>query len=282
MKYVNKSILKQVYKKRDPWSHKGQFGRLLVIAGSERHTGSPIFVGLSAYRTGCDLVFLVGPKRAMDVAASYSPLLITEPLEGKQLERKHLKILAMIQKVKPKAVVIGPGLWRSSETRKAIIQCVEKTSLPMVIDADAIRAMSVAKEKLKNKKVVLTPHANEFLEFSGVKVTTDIEERARVVKEYAKKYNSVILLKGHVDVISDGKRIVLNKTGDPRMSVGGMGDTLAGILGALLARGCNLFESACAATYINGLAGELAVKRFGESVVTTDLIEEIPRVMKRL
>src|SRR3990167_4953634 len=98
MKFVAKSILKEVYRERDEWSHKGNFGRLLAVVGSERHTGSPIFVGMAAYRAGCDLVYLTGPQRAMDVAANYSPVLITKPLEGDYLEEKHVeKILSFVE-----------------------------------------------------------------------------------------------------------------------------------------------------------------------------------------
>lgn len=280
--HVTKSILKKVYQKRGEWSHKGDFGRLLVIAGSRRHTGSPIFVSLAAYRAGCDLVFLVGPERAMDVAASYSPVLITEPLEGTQLERKHVQeILKMVEEVKPTAVAIGPGLWRTQETREAIVKLIEQISLPMVIDADAIRAISVAKEKLRNKKSVLTPHASEFYELSGRKISTNLRERIKTVMEEAKKINSTIVLKGHIDIISDGKRISLNKTGSPYLTKGGCGDTLTGICGAFLSRRVDSFTAACAATFVNGKAGEIAAKKYGEGLLPTDLIESIPEVINK-
>jgi len=187
MPYVTKDILKKVYTKRNPWSHKGQYGKLLVIAGSERHTGSPIFVGMSAYRAGCDLVYLIGPRRPMDVAASYSPLFITQPLEGKQLVMEHIhEILSMIKEVRATAVAIGPGLWRTKETRRAVIELVKKIDLPMVIDADAIRAVGENKKILYNKKIVLTPHDNEFLELTNVKVSREsLKDRIKAVNEEA-------------------------------------------------------------------------------------------------
>lgn len=282
MQYVTKSILKQVYPKRDLWVHKGMFGRLLCITGSERYTGSPIFVGLAAYRAGCDLVFLIGPKRAMDIASSYSPLLISQPLQGKQLENKHVKkILSMINEIKPDAIVIGPSLWRTQPTRKAIVKLIEQIDLPMVIDADAIRAVSAKRKILRTKKSLLSPHDNEFLELTGIKVSrNNIKERIKSVETQAKLLNTTILLKGHVDIISDGKRTMLNKSGSPYMTVGGCGDTLAGIAGALLARKIDAFTAGCAAAYINGLAGELAAKKYGEGMLPVDLIEEIPRVIK--
>ncbi|MBI2542928.1 MAG: NAD(P)H-hydrate dehydratase [Candidatus Aenigmarchaeota archaeon] len=293
MRYVSKTILKQVYKKREPWVHKGQFGRLAVIAGSKIHTGSPIFVGMSAYRAGCDLVYMTGPQRAMDVAANYSPSLITKPLEGDYLEEKHVdKVLSFIENSKATAVVIGPGLWRIDKTRKAINMIVERIDLPMVIDADAIRSVTAIKDKLKNKKLLIIPHANEFLELTGKQVSENIKDRINTARKEAYDLNCgkdntcplypsiTIALKGNVDVISNGKEIVLNDTGVPTLTKGGCGDTLTGIAGALLARKIGTFTAGCVATYINGKAGELASKKYGEGVLPTDLIEEIPNVIK--
>lgn len=281
MQYVDKSILEEVYQERDTWSHKGQFGKLLVIAGSEKHTGSPIFVGMAAYRAGCDLVFLIGPERAMDVAANYSPLLITQPLKGKQLEKKHIsEILSMADEVRASAIAIGPGLWRVQKTREAIIKLIERIDLPMVIDADAIRAVSARKDILKGKDVILTPHDNEFLELTGIKVSRkNLKERIESVEKQAAAIKVILVLKGNVDIISDGEMTKLNKSGSPKMTVGGMGDTLTGICGALLARRIDSFTSACASAYINGVAGELAVKKFGGGTVTTDLLDQIASVI---
>ncbi len=293
MRYVSKTILKEIYKKRKPWVHKGQFGRLTVIAGSRIHTGSPIFVGMAAYRAGCDLVYLTGPQRAMDIAANYSPVLITKPLEGDYLEEKHVdKILSFIENSGATAVVIGPGLWRIEKTRKAINMLVEKINLPMVIDADAIRAVSVIKDKLKGKKLLLAPHANELLELTGVKVSENIKDRINTVRNEAYKINCgkdntcplyppiTIVLKGNVDVISNGKEVILNDAGTPFMTKGGCGDTLTGIAGALLARKVDTFTAGYAAAYINGKAGEIVAKKFGEGLLPTDLIQEIPNVIK--
>ncbi|TAL48246.1 NAD(P)H-hydrate dehydratase [archaeon] len=291
MNYLPDTILKQVYKKRNPWSHKGQFGRLLIIGGSKRYAGMT-FTGLAAYRAGCDLVYLVGPQRAMDIAASYSPNLMTEPLEGDYLEPKHVKsIMEMVEEIKATAVVIGPGLWRTQQTRKAIVELISRIQLPMVVDADAIRMISAAKGKLYKKNAILTPHANEFFELSSVKVSDNINERIKAVNDLAHEINCSggvcplvppvnILLKGHVDVISNGVKTMLNKTGSPYLTKGGTGDSLAGICGALVARGIDPFTAACAGAYINGKAGELAAKKYGEGLITTDLIEEIPSVIK--
>ena len=286
-------MLKEIYKKRKPWAHKGQFGKLVVISGSRIYTGSPIFVGMAAYRAGCDMVYLTGPQRAMDVAANYSPALITKPLEGDYLEGKHVdKILSFIENSRATAVVIGPGLWRIDKTRKAINTLVEKINLPMVIDADAIRAVSAIKDKLKGKNIILTPHAGELHELTGVKVTENIKDRINSVRKEAYKLNCgkdntcplhppiTIVLKGNVDVISNGKKVALNDTGNPMLTKGGLGDCLTGIAGALLARKVDTLTAGCATTYINGASGELAAKKYGESLLPTDLIDEISKVIK--
>jgi NAD(P)H-hydrate epimerase len=178
------------------------------------------------------------------------------------------------------AIVIGPGLWRTKATRQAFIEIIKRIQLPMVIDADAIRAISAAKHLLKDKIAILTPHEDEFRELTGEIPSTNLKERISLVSKYAKKLKTIILLKGHIDVISNGSKTVLNRTGSPYMTVGGMGDTLAGICGALLAKDIPPFLAAQAAAYINGKAGELAVKKYGEGVITTDLIKEIPNVIR--
>ena len=285
MKYpiVGKSILKRVYKKRNPWTHKGQYGKLLVIAGSERITGAPILVAKAALRAGVDTVYLAGTKRAMDAAAYAYPTFISQPLEGRELVEEHLPaIISFVHDMKPSGVAIGPGLWRSEKTRKAVVKIIETTELPMVIDADAIRAISEEKEVLKNKTTVLTPHSNEFKELTGIEVGTNIDGRVEAVRNEAKKWRTVIILKGNTDVISDGKRVAINKTGNPFMSKGGCGDTLTGICAAFIARKIDkvdAFTAACAAAYINGRAGDIVARKLKTGILPTDLIDAIPSVV---
>ena len=281
MRYVDPSILAKVYPRREPWVHKGRFGRLLLVCGSERLTGSACFAGMAAYRAGTDLVYIVAPQRAADVAANYSPVLMTRPLTGARLEEKHEQdVLETISEVKATAVVIGPGLWREEETMKTITNLVQHIRLPMVIDADAIRAIGRLREPIRLKNAVFTPHANEFKELTGKTVTDRLDERTRTVEEAARRLGSVILLKGHIDIISDGTRTALNRTGTPFMTKGGLGDTLTGICGAYLARGVDGFTAACAAAYVNGKAGEIASKKYRESLLPTDLIDHIHEAIR--
>jgi len=275
--------LKEIYPPREKWTHKGKNGYLLVIAGSKKYTGSPIFNALAALRAGADLVCCLGPERAMNIAAQFLPDIITFPLVGDCLRKKHLPfILKQIPKFD--SLVIGCGLGRSLETFQVVLEIIKKADLPMVVDADGIRAISQEKEKissiLKEKKIILTPHSKEFEILTGEKLTTEIEERKEKVKKWAKKLNCLILLKGHLDVISDGQEVFLNETGSPFMTKGGFGDILTGILGAILARKVNLFEAAKAASFINGKAGQLAAEKYGEGLLASDSFEIISQVIK--
>jgi len=238
--------LKEIYPPREKWTHKGKNGYLLVIAGSKKYTGSPIFNALAALRAGADLVCCLGPERAMNIAAQFLPDIITFPLVGDYLRKKHLPfILKQIPKFD--SLILGCGLGRSLETFQVVLEIIKKANLPMVIDADGIRAISQEKEKissiLKEKKIVLTPHSKEFEILTGEKLTTEI-------------------------------------AGSPFMTKGGFGDILTGILGAILARKVNLFEAAKAASFINGQAGQLAAEKHGEGLLASDSFEIISQVIK--
>lgn len=280
MVLVEKGILRKIYKKRAPWSHKYFFGHLLIIGGSRHYSGSPTLNALAALRAGVDLVTIASPERAANIIASFAPDLIAYPLEGNFLNKNHLEELFRLTQNKT-AVVIGGGLCREKGILEAVIEYLKNIKIPCVIDADAIHAVAIDKKILENKNFVVTPHSYEFFILSGIKVSANLKERIEIVKRVASELKTTILLKGHVDVISDGKKNALNRTGCSYMTKGGMGDTLAGITGALLARRINCFEAACAAAYINGLAGELAAKKLGESTIASNILEEIPNVLPK-
>lgn len=284
---VTKDILRKIYKPRPPESKKYDFGLLIVIGGSEFYSGSPALAAMAAFRAGVDMVRIIAPKRAADIIASFSPNLAAYPLEGKWLERKHLATLVeMTEGAKEvshgkTAVVIGGGVGRSEETQKVILEYLEKVSVPVVVDADAIHALSKKPEIISEKPLLITPHTYEFFVLTGREVyKLPEEEKIKAVLEEAARLKTTILLKGRTDIISDGREVALNKTGGPFLTVGGTGDTLAGICGALLARGIPFFETAQAAAFINGLAGEIAFQKLGEGLMATDLINSIPEVIK--
>ena len=270
----------EIYRKREKEVHKYDFGSLLVIGGSKVYSGSPAFNALAALRSGVDLVEVCAPKRAADIIAGFSPDLITYPLKGDFIKKEHLKQIYKITKNKTSAV-IGGGLGREKETFKAVNEFLSKVDLPCVIDADAIYAISEKIEIIKGKKFILTPHAFELFILTGEKVSQSLKEREKQVKTFARKLKTTILLKGNIDIISDGEQTYLNKTGTPYMTKGGTGDILAGVCGALLARKVKPFEAACCAAYLNGKAGEIAGRKFGEGLLASDLLDEIPEVINQ-
>ena len=274
---INKSILKKVYKKRSKYSHKGDFGRLLIIGGSNKYTGTPALNALAALaslKTGVDIVEIASPERAADIIAKFSPNLITIPLKGNFLTNKHLKTILKESENKS-AFIIGGGIGKKPETIDLVRNFLKKIKIPGVIDADAIYALK--KTKINLSKFVLTPHSGEFKSLTNIKLDNNLNKRIRYLKETAKKLGTTILLKGHIDIISDGKQTAINKTGNPYMTVGGTGDVLAGIVGSLIAQGNNLFISACAGAYINGKAAEISGKKV--SLTATDLIKGIERIV---
>ena len=263
---MTEGILEDI-KKREKSSHKYDNGHLLVVGGSEKYSGSPALNSLSAYRSGVDLVTTVSPKRSADIVAGYSPSIITVPLGGGSISPAHYeKIEKLLKNVD--ALVIGGGLGRENQTNKTVIKIIEHTDIPAVIDADAIRALADDAEVLK-KDMVVTPHRREF------EVLTDMEASKDNAEEAAQELGCTVLLKGKKDIITDGDETHVNETGNEYMTVGGTGDTLAGIAGSLLAQKIEPFKAAYGAAWINGKAGELAAEEKGVGLMPDDVLEKI-------
>jgi len=269
METTTRNEIKSIFGPRPPWSHKTDFGRLLVIGGSLKYSGSPALSALAAIRSGADLVTVMSPRRAADIVASFCPDLITEPLPGEYIGSFHLN--KMVESSEwADAVVIGGGAGRNEETLKTINRFIGKLEKPCVIDADGLRAVSGHPELLKDK-FILTPHENEFLSLGGEAPSRKVRERAAQAKKLASSLGCTLLLKGHVDVITDGKRVALNRTGNPYMTRGGTGDVLAGVCGALLAQGIPPFTAASCGAWINGRAGDLAKKGIGNGFLAYEM-----------
>ncbi len=269
-----------VVKPRVPEAHKGEFGRLLVVGGSEVFSGAPALVALAALRTGVDITYVAAPHRTAYAISSMSPNLITVKLEGDHLNPRNVSVIKPYLETTT-AVAMGPGLGLHSETRdavKEIVKVVEKAKIPLLLDADGLKAFAEFKRKMR-LPLVLTPHSGEYRILTGKKPPKDLEKRVAEVQRSAKKLGAVILLKGNVDVISDGKRVKLNFTGNPGMTVGGTGDTLSGIVGAFLAQGTDPFEAAVAGAFVNGAAGDFVREEKGFHMVPTDIVDWIPRVL---
>lgn len=269
-----------VVKPRPPEAHKGDFGRLLIVGGSETFSGAPTLTALAALRAGVDLAYIAAPHETAYAISSISPNLITLKLEGDYLSLRNLSIIRSYMG-RATALVIGPGLGLHKETEKAvgeIIRAAEKSKLPILLDADGLKAFANFKRRLETP-AVLTPHLGEYSLLTGEKLSSDLEERSEHIKKTAEDINAVILLKSHTDIISDGFRVKFNFTGNPGMTVGGTGDVLSGIVAAFLAQGIDPFEAAVAGAFINGAAGDFVKAEKGYHMVATDLIDWIPKVM---
>jgi hydroxyethylthiazole kinase-like uncharacterized protein yjeF len=267
-------------KTRTASAHKGDFGRLLVIGGSKVFSGAPALVSLTALRTGVDIVYLAAPAKTAYAVSSISPDLITLKLKGDNLSSGNMTTLMPYLEMVD-AVVIGPGLGLHAETREFVRACVaavESAGKPLLLDADGLKAFAEFKRALK-VPLVLTPHAGEYAILTGRKLPENVEERIAEVQKTAAQLKAVILLKGQVDMICDAKRVKLNFTGNPGMTVGGTGDVLSGITGALLAQKNDPFEAAVAGAFVNGAAGDFVAGDKGYHLVATDLLEWIPRVL---
>lgn len=273
--------LSKIYRKREDWVHKGNFGSVLVVCGSKLYSGSATFAGVAALRAGADLVAVCAPIYAASVAAHKIPDMMVYPLNGEQLTTKHINSIMDVAHVRHvNALVLGCGLGRYRTTVAAIYKVISKMNLPMVLDADALFAIAQKPEIIAGKQVIMTPHLGELAILLNQKnIEDDFDARIVAAKQAAVKYKAVVLLKGHVDIITDGASMITNNSGSSYMTKGGFGDTLSGICAALLARGVGMMESAYAAAYINGEAGELAVKKYGEGVIASDIFKMIPKVI---
>lgn len=277
--------VKSVIKKRGLHSHKGDFGKVLIIGGSIYYTGAPALTALSALRTGVDLVIVVAPSKIAPIIRGFSPDLIVREFPGEVLNNESLPLISSLIQDWASASVVGPGLGlheKTIETIPEIFQLIKKRGLPLLVDADAIKILGKENKMLHGTKTVLTPHQGEFLQLTGQKMPppSELKNRIKTVENWARELGVTILLKAHEDIISDGRRTKINTTGNPGMSVGGTGDVLSGICAAFLSQGYEPFRAAVAAAFLNGKAGDKAVQDKGYHITATDLIPLIPEVIK--
>ena len=286
MKEVTKDILKNIYKPRLDDVRKYNFGLLTVIGGSDFYSGSPALSSMAGFRAGVDMVRIIAPKRAADIIAGFSPNLAAYPLEGSWLAEKHLAtLISMTESAKivakgNTAVVIGGGAGRTEETQEVILKYLSQVSVPVVIDADAIHALAKNPEIISGKPFLITPNRYEFFILTKKELYNLSEkEKIKVVQEEAFRLQTTILLKGKTDIISNDKEVIVNKLDCSYLTKGGTGDALAGICGALMARGIDPFLAGQAGVFIRVNAGQLVAHKKKEGLLATDLIEAIPEAI---
>ena len=262
-----------------PDSHKGDNGRLLVVGGGP-YTGAPALVASAAYRIGADIVHIATPSTASPIVASFSTAFIVHPLGGSHLVRADAATVFDLASGMD-AVVIGPGLGNSDATLEAVREIVKGLQIPMVLDADAFPAVGGRLDVLRGKAGVMTPHAREFAVVSGEKPPADLDGRAAAAQAFAKKTGFTMLMKGPIDVVTDGVRTKVTRGGNAGMTRGGTGDVLAGLVGGLLAKHAAPFDAARIAALASKYAGDLAFEDLSYGFTAQDVADRVPRVLRK-
>jgi ADP-dependent NAD(P)H-hydrate dehydratase / NAD(P)H-hydrate epimerase len=242
-------------------AHKGDFGHLLIVAGSEGYTGAPVLTAHAAARAGAGLVTLAVPKEIYPIVAGKCPSeVMPRPLDDLP---EH------------DALAIGPGMGQKPETQKLIWKLLSSSAVPTVVDADALNALAQMPAAIKKLPgpMILTPHPGEMARLIGHRV----DDRWAVAQKFVQEFGQVLVLKGAGTVVTDKSgKLWINSTGNPGMAKGGMGDALTGIIGALLAQRMTPLEAAKAGVFWHGLAGDFAAEKCSEhSMLATDLIEAL-------
>jgi ADP-dependent NAD(P)H-hydrate dehydratase len=278
-KLLTSSIVRKFIPFRKSTSRKGQNGIVMVLGGSYIYHGAPILSSIAALRSGTDLVYTCVPKINVEATRSVSPNLIVIPLVDQKLTRGAVnKLLGVLPKNLDSAT-IGMGL--AIQDRNSLLLLVKSLidqDTRLSLDASAL--IPEVLPLLHDKNVVLTPHAGEFSRLFGMTPSNVQKERIKQVETNAKEYGVTILLKGPTDIISNGKTTYIYKKTIPAMTVGGTGDVLSGLVAGILSKNRNPLESASAASFINGLAGKSAQKKYGLHITSMDLLDELPFVMK--
>jgi len=268
--------------RRRPDAHKGQFGHVLVLAGSTGYAGAACLAAEGALRSGAGLVTLGVPASLLPVVASKLTACMTHPFRevpGGAFALGALPdILAFAERCN--VVALGPGIGRHRSTEKLVHALIPSLGKPLVLDADALNALEGHAAVLKGARapVVTTPHPGEMVRLTGLP-TRDIQaRREEVAAAFAREHGVIVALKGHGTVVTDGSDTYVNDTGNPGMASGGTGDVLTGMVAGLLAQGLDPLPATCLAVHLHGLAGDIAAAEAGQlSLTATDLLRCVAR-----
>lgn len=277
---LNHKLVLSLLPDRNPWGHKGNFGKLLLLCGSRGYTGAAFFAAMGALRAGAGLVFLGVPESIYGIEAVKlnEPVIFPLPDAGGRLSADAVpEILTRLPQMD--AVLVGPGLGQSEGTLAVVRAVLEKAECPVVVDADGINVLSAHRDLLRGRKspTILTPHDGEFARLGGVIG----EDRMAAAAALAEELGCVVLLKGHETCITDGTDGYINPTGNPGMAVGGSGDVLAGVITALLGAGLPPLEAAACGAWLHGAAGDRCAAELGQyGMLPTDMLSALPRLMK--
>ena len=278
--------IRQLLPVRPRFSHKGDYGRVLLVCGSVGFTGAAALAARAALRTGAGLITVATPRQVWPIVAAKLDEPMVVPMAEDKAGRLSLQAAPALTQLlaKADACLIGPGLGRSEELDALVAALVGGARCPVVLDADGINAMAGHIDRLREAAcpLILTPHDGEFLRLSpgAALPPADFDARADRAMTLARKLSAVVLLKGYRTAITDGKRLYRNETGNPGMATGGSGDVLAGMLVSLLGQGLAPLEAAAAAAWLHGAAGDRCAAERGEYGMTpSDLIDAASRLL---
>lgn len=265
---------------RNKESHKGDYGRCLLLCGSVGYTGAPALAAMGALRTGAGLVYVAVPESIYQIEAIklLEPIVLPLPDKDGMFSSSATKQLAQMLP-KMDAVLIGPGIGQSEGVKAVVEFVLENFSGPVVVDADGINVLKLNKDILRgrNYPTIVTPHMGEFSRLGG---NVD-EDRVEAAVQLARDLNVIVVLKGHRTVITDGQTCYQNFTGNPGMAVGGSGDVLAGVISSLLGQKLSPINAAACGAWLHGAAADLCAKEIGEyGMLPGDYVDYLPRLMR--
>jgi NAD(P)H-hydrate epimerase len=266
-------------------SNKGMFGRVLVVAGSRGMSGAAVLCASAALRGGAGLVYLAVPREVQPVVATANPCYLTADLPQDDQGRLAQSAAApLLDLARGKDVVaFGPGVGRSPALTALVLAVLSQVPAPLVLDADGLNALEGQTGRLRGRAapLIITPHPGEFARLAGTDVASVQAARQEAAVRFASDHGLVLVLKGYGTLVTDGRRLYTNRTGNPGMATGGTGDVLTGLIAALLGQGLEAFASAQLGVYLHGLAGDLARDDLGEvPLIASDLLAYMPRAFR--
>ena len=267
-------------------SNKGNYGRVLVLAGSRGMAGAGVLCAGAALRAGAGLVKLAVPRELLPLVAAANPCVMTAALSQDDEGRFSSDALAEALPLAAgnDVVAVGPGLGKSAALAFFITRLLAKHDKPIVLDADGLNNLADQPEALRHHAgpVVVTPHPGEFGRLLGIGAGDVQANRRELAVRFARDRRVSVVLKGHGTLVTDGQCLYVNSTGNPGMATAGSGDVLTGIIAALIGQGLDPFGAARLGVYLHGLAGDLAAAVVGEvSLIATDLIDYLPRAIQQ-
>lgn len=279
---TSRSLVKSLLPVRPRWAHKGDFGKVLLLCGSKGLAGAAMLAARAALRTGSGLVYLGVPEAIYGAVAGSCASAVVFPLPCDEDGRFSFEAAGEIEKklFNMDAVLFGPGVGRSEVLERLLKWLVLNCRAPLLLDADGINLLAVHMDILRGSKcpVILTPHDGEFQRLGG---NPRAKDRTLEARAFAEKTKTILLLKGHRTIITDGLNVYRNTTGNPGMATGGSGDVLSGVIVSLLGQHVMPLEAAAAGAWIHGAAGDLAGREIGEyGMIPDDIIERLPRLLR--